>query len=189
MLLSGERVRLSVLTHQDAPVIAGWEDDTDFLRLVDASPARPRTAEEVIRWMDAFQKSTTDFAFGIRRQDTDSLIGWIALDEIIWAQQVGGLAIGIGRRDHWGQGYGKEALSLLLDFAFDELNLHRIQLTVFAYNQRAIRLYERLGFQHEGTYREFLHRGGQRHDMLLYGLLRHEWETASSPSSQRKDQS
>lgn len=184
MLLCGEHVRLTALTHQDAALIASWEDDTDFLRLVDASPARPRTAEEVIRWMDSFQKSSTDFAFGIRLLADDALIGWIALDEIIWSQQVGGLAVGIGRRDARGKGYGAEAMRLLLDFGFDELNLHRIQLTVFAYNQRAIRLYERLGFKHEGTYREFLQRGGQRHDMLLYGLLRHEWETASHTKGQ-----
>lgn len=179
MLLCGERVRLGVLTHEDAPVIAGWEDDTDFLRLVDASPARPRTVEEVIRWMDSLHKSSTDFVFGIRLLADDALIGWIALDGILWSQQVGGLAVGIGRRDARGKGYGAEALRLLLDFAFDELNLHRVQLTVFAYNQRAIRLYERLGFQHEGTYREFLQRGGQRHHMLLYGLLRHEWEATA----------
>ena len=68
------------------------------------------------------------------------------------------------------------ALRLLLRFAFDELNLYRVQLTVFSYNPRAIRLYEKLGFRHEGTFREFVQRDGARHDMLLYGLLRQEWE-------------
>ena len=61
-------------------------------------------------------------------------------------------------------------------FAFDELNLHRVQLTVFSYNERAIALYEKLGFQREGVYREHLQRDGRRYDMYLYGLLRHEWE-------------
>jgi RimJ/RimL family protein N-acetyltransferase len=66
-------------------------------------------------------------------------------------------------------------MTLALDFAFKELNLHRIQLTVYSYNPRAIRMYEKLGFQLEGTYREFLLRDGQHYDMLLYGLLSHEW--------------
>lgn len=57
-----------------------------------------------------------------------------------------------------------------------ELNLHRVCLTVFSYNQAARTLYERLGFQHEGLYREQTMRDGQRHDMLLYGLLRREWQ-------------
>ncbi|MCZ7546462.1 MAG: GNAT family N-acetyltransferase [Anaerolineae bacterium] len=74
-----------------------------------------------------------------------------------------------------GQGYGRAAIALALAFAFDELNLHRVQLTVFSYNTRAIALYEGLGFRREGVYREFLHRDGARHDMLLYGLLAREW--------------
>ncbi len=67
-------------------------------------------------------------------------------------------------------------MRLLLTFAFDELNLHRVQLTVFSYNRPAIALYEKLGFQREGTFREFLQRDGRRHDMFLYGLLRREWQ-------------
>ncbi len=76
---------------------------------------------------------------------------------------------------YWGQGYGYEAMVLALNFAFNELNLHRLQLTVYSYNERAIHLYERLGFQREGVYREFLLRDGQYHDMYQYGILSHEW--------------
>ncbi len=66
-------------------------------------------------------------------------------------------------------------MELILRFVFHELNLHRIQLTVFSYNERAVALYENLGFTREGVYREHLQRDGQRHDMYLYGLLRREW--------------
>jgi RimJ/RimL family protein N-acetyltransferase len=71
-------------------------------------------------------------------------------------------------------------MELLLDFAFNEINLHRVFLTVFSYNQRAIRLYEKLGFQREGIYREHLQRDGQRFDMLHYGILRREWAARRS---------
>ncbi|MDW2877477.1 MULTISPECIES: GNAT family N-acetyltransferase [Bacillaceae] len=56
------------------------------------------------------------------------------------------------------------------------MNLHRLQLTVFSYNSRAIRLYEKFGFKKEGAFREFMERNGQRYDMFLYGLLRREWQ-------------
>jgi RimJ/RimL family protein N-acetyltransferase len=88
------------------------------------------------------------------------------------------LGIGIGDREQWGKGYGREAMELVLRYGFHELNLHRIQLTVFEYNERAIALYEKLGFRREGVYREFMQRDGKRYDMLLYGLLRREWENA-----------
>jgi RimJ/RimL family protein N-acetyltransferase len=87
-----------------------------------------------------------------------------------------GFSIAIGDPANWGQGYGYEAAQLALAFAFDELNLHRVTTTVFSYNERSIALVEKLGFRTEGAFREFLHRDGRRHDMLLYGLLRPEWE-------------
>ncbi len=63
--------------------------------------------------------------------------------------------------------------------AFDELGLHRLTATVFSYNPRSIALLEKLGFRREGTFREFLLRDGERHDMLLYGLLRREWAAST----------
>jgi RimJ/RimL family protein N-acetyltransferase len=83
----------------------------------------------------------------------------------------------IGDPANRGQGYGYEATQLALAFAFHELNLHRVTLTVFDYNQPSIALAEKLGFRREGVFREFLQRDGQRHNMILFGLLRHEWET------------
>ena len=91
-----------------------------------------------------------------------------------------GVSIAIGEAKQWGKGYGYEAMQLVLRFAFDELNLHRVQLTVFCYNKRAIALYEKLGFQREGIHREHLQRDGRRYDMYLYGLLRSEWENRTS---------
>ncbi len=115
--------------------------------------------------------------FGVRLHAGDELIGVVELDGILWNQQSSWLSIGIGEAARRGQGYGAETLRLALDFAFRELNLHRVQLSVFSYNVAAIALYEKLSFTREGAYREFLQRDGQRYDMYLYGLLRREWET------------
>ena len=127
--------------------------------------------------MESQNKDPNTFLFGIRLIDSDELIGEIYLDEIEWSNQVAGLSIGIGDRSKWGKGYGYEASKLALGFAFRELGLYRIQLTVFDYNERAIALYEKVGFQREGTFREFGQRDGKRYDMYLYGLLRGEWES------------
>jgi RimJ/RimL family protein N-acetyltransferase len=179
-LLRGEKVWLTALDRNAVPIIARWEQDIEFLRLLDASPARPRTEDEIARWIDGEQRSSSNFLFAIRLLDTDELIGWVELDGVLWTHGVSSLGIAIGSRSSWGKGYGAEAMALVLDFAFRELNLHGIHITVFSYNQRAIKLYENLGFQREGVYREYLHRDGQRHDMLLYGILRREWESRLS---------
>jgi RimJ/RimL family protein N-acetyltransferase len=175
-LLRGERVRLTALNTDDLPTIARWEEHSEYQRNFDASPALPRSIGQLTRWLEDEQQLKNQFLFAIRLVEDNTLIGILDISGISWAHQVGWLAIGIGEAQHRGKGYGYEASRLALKFAFHEINLHRVQLSVFSYNPRAIALYEKLGFQREGVFREFLQRDGQRHDMILYGLLRHEWE-------------
>ena len=175
-LLRGSRVRLTALTQDDLPTVAEWHQNAEFLRLLDALPAYPKTETSLAQWLDDTDKATDTFLFAIRSLDSDTPIGYVELDGILWIHRVSGVSIAIGEAQHWGKGYGSEAMQLVLRFAFDELNLHRVQLTVFSYNERAIALYEKLGFQREGVYREHLQRDGRRYDMYLYGLLRSEWE-------------
>ncbi|MBD2119947.1 GNAT family N-acetyltransferase [Trichocoleus sp. FACHB-262] len=182
--LSGSRVRLTSWMPQDLPALAHWYQQSDFLRLLDAQPAYPYSEAFLGQWLEERQKSNHAFIFAVRAVSSnepavtapnDMLLGYVELDGILWNHQVSWISIAIGE-EHWGHGYGFEAMQLALTFAFEELNLHRIQLTVFSYNDRAIALYEKLGFQREGIYREFVHRSGDRHDMYLYGLLRPEWK-------------
>lgn len=83
--------------------------------------------------------------------------------------------IDIGEKEYWGQGYGKEALSILLNYAFQELNLHRVSLRVFSFNEKAIKLYKNLGFKEEGNSRQSLYRNGHWHDILHMGILKEEF--------------
>jgi RimJ/RimL family protein N-acetyltransferase len=179
-LLRDSRVRLTALTQNDLPTVAEWHQNSDFLRLFDALPAYPKTETALAQWLDDTDKATDAFLFAIRFLDSDGFIGYVELDGILWAHQVTGVSIAIGEAKHWGKGYGYEAMQLVLRFAFDELNLYRVQLTVFSYNERAIALYEKLGFQREGVYREHLQRDGRRYDMYLYGLLHSEWENRNA---------
>jgi RimJ/RimL family protein N-acetyltransferase len=74
------------------------------------------------------------------------------------------------------EGYGSEAMRLTLNYAFNELNLHRVGLDVLDYNARALHVYEKLGFVHEGAKRQFGRRDGRRYDLVLMGMLRDEWK-------------
>jgi RimJ/RimL family protein N-acetyltransferase len=176
----GTRVRLTGLTKEDLPQVARWFRDAGLLRLWNADAAKPVSEADLLKHLEEVDKKQNAFGFAIRPLEGDTLLGYVELDDILWSHQAGWLAIGIGDRANWGQGYGHEAMTLVLDFAFRELNLHRVQLTVFEYNERAIALYEKLGFRREGVFREMLHRDGRRYDMYLYGLLRREWEAGSA---------
>jgi RimJ/RimL family protein N-acetyltransferase len=174
-LFEGLKTRLVPLTPADAGTMARWQTDSDYLRLVDAEIAFPRSDQQIADYIHERRRSKENYLFGIRALASDELIGFVELGDILWNHRTGWLAIGIGERSYRGLGYGYDAMRLALDFAFRELNLHRVQLTVFGYNEPAIALYEKLGFQREGVYREALNRDGQRWDMYLYGILAREW--------------
>lgn len=174
-LFYGERVRLTALRSDDSHTMARWYEDGEFARLFDANPAVPKSETTLSRWMDTSERDKDTFALAIRLLYSDEMIGYVDIDGIQWTNGCGWLAIGIGSPTNRGKGYGTEAMQLALRFAFHELNLHRLQLSVFGYNEPAIRLYERLGFKREGAFREFILRDGKRYDMILYGMLAREW--------------
>ncbi|MBN1877925.1 MAG: GNAT family N-acetyltransferase [Anaerolineae bacterium] len=175
-ILKGSQIRLTALNEDDLSVVAHWYENAEFMRCFDALPCYPKTKATLGEWLKELQKASDAYVFAIRRQLNNILIGYIELEGILWTHRTGWLSIAIGEPGNWGQGFGTEALSLALNFAFNELNLYRIQATVFSYNERSDALFQKLGFQREGTFREFIQRDGQRYDMMLYGLLCHEYQ-------------
>jgi len=176
-ILRGAKVRLTALNKEDASVMVRWSEDAEYLRLQDTNLALPRTEAQLAADIEKQNEASDIIVFAVRVVETDDLIGFVGFWEIEWANRAAWLGIGIGDRAYWSHGYGTGAMELALKYAFDEMNLHRVQLTVLDYNERAIALYEKLGFRREGTYREFGLREGERYDMYLYGLLRPEWES------------
>lgn len=184
-LFQGKLARLSQENPQImAEAFTRWNQDSEYYRLLDSETAWLWSANKIKEW---FEKETdtgmpTKIFFSIRTvsassvQGEDKLIGFIAFEDIAWSNRDAYVAIGIGERDFWGKGYGTDAMRLMLRYGFDELNLHRISLTVYEYNPRGIRCYEKCGFKHEGRIREFILRDGRRWDMLHMGILRDEWK-------------
>lgn len=175
-ILQGKLVHLTALAKDDLNTFTSWYEDAGFSRLLDAVPAAPKSKEQWEKWLEETEEDKDSYIFAIRLNQGNDLVGYLELDGILWNQRNCWMGIGLGQRENWGKGFGREAMELALKFAFHELNLHRVQLSVFSYNQRATTLYQKLGFTREGVFREFLERDGQRFDMILFGLLRSEWE-------------
>jgi RimJ/RimL family protein N-acetyltransferase len=174
-LLQGEKVRLTGFRAADIEVMTRWYQDDTFIRLLQSAPSAPVTEHEWKQFYDDLPKLKDEFHFAVRPLDGEELLGWIGLDGVMWNHRTAWLVIGFGEAKNREQGYGYDALSLLLRFAFHEMNLHRVTLTVFEYNKRAIRLYEKVGFVYEGTRREALLRDDQVFDLYYYGILASEW--------------
>jgi RimJ/RimL family protein N-acetyltransferase len=179
-LFRAEHIRLTALTPDGLPTMAHWYEDPEFLRLYDSRPAYPKTEAELGKWLEEVAQDKNTFVFAVRPLDSDELLGYLELDGVDWQHGVCGMGLGFGEETNRGRGYGYEATQLGLRYAFHELNLHRVQVTVFSYNHRSLALVDKVGFRREGVFRERLQRDGKRHDMFLYGMLRHEWEALAS---------
>jgi RimJ/RimL family protein N-acetyltransferase len=177
-IFRGELVRLTSEDPETAgKAFSGWTRDAEYTRLLDNDPARIWSAKRVQSGIEKdLEKDAPDFFFFvIRTLVEERLIGFLALFELSWAHGDTWVGIGLGERDFWGKGYGTDAMRVALRYTFTELNLRRVTLGVFAYNPRALKSYEKAGFKVEGRLRRYIAREGQRHDMIIMGVLREEW--------------
>ena len=119
--------------------------------------------------------SSTDDSFAIHIKDDDVPIGVISLMNMSAANESAELSVIVGQRDDRHRGYGTEAIDRLLRYAFEELGLNRIGLSVFMFNEEAISTYEKLGFAEEGRFRQAIKRDSGFHDAILMSILKSEW--------------
>lgn len=177
-ILKGELVRLSAIDPEEmSGALARWRRDSEFNRLLNMGVIHLDSAKAIRQWIekDMENEGSREYFFAMRSLADDQLIGGLGLDVVAWAFRDAFVAIFIGEREYWGKGYGTDAMNVLLEYAFLELNLRRVSLGVFEYNPRAIRSYEKVGFRNEGRQRSFLNREGRRWSMFLMGILRNEW--------------
>jgi RimJ/RimL family protein N-acetyltransferase len=174
----GELVRLAAIEPEaDAEVFAEWFDDPMATRLAGFRPVWPMNRasaqERLEEWVKA---SPGTINFAARTIADNRLVGGIGLMDINGADGHAQLGLSIYKQDDWGHGYGREMIVLALRYAFNELNLYRVWLTTPGFNERAMKLYEKLGFRHEGRGREHILLDGTRWDVIYMGMLRDEFE-------------
>lgn len=177
-IYKGTLVQLSAVDPQEfSRAFTGWRRDSEFMRLMDAGTVKLGSQKDSQNWVekDLDEQKSNQHWFTIRTLADDKLIGDIGLYVANWPGRDAFVGLGIGERDFWGRGYGTDAMNLILRYAFMEVNLKRVSLTVFEYNPHAIRSYKKAGFQHEGRMRQFLNKEGRRWDMFFMGILRADW--------------
>ena len=174
----GTLVRLSAADPEElGKTVAVWSRDTEFMRLFSSGPSRLHSSRAGVEFYKGEVKpdSPMRYYFSIRALEDDRLLGETDLELENPASRNAFVGIGIYQREDWGKGYGTDAMQLMLRYAFVELNLRRVSLTVFEYNPRAIRSYEKCGFKVEGRSRGTLLKDGKRWDMVFMGILCEEW--------------
>ncbi len=171
----GDRVVLRRHRAENLKAFMRWYSDPEIARLTRYQQG-PLSPDEIQRFFHGRIMGADFLAMGIHVRDTDRLIGSCAFSQLDGDNGSTLYHITIGERDSWGQGFGSEATELMVDHAFTQLALHRVALTVFQFNARAIRAYEKCGFKIEGRARDAIYRDGRFWDEIHMSILADEWE-------------
>ena len=160
-----------------------WFNDQEVTRYM-TNGAFPNSVEGITRFYEHVVNSPNDAVFAIVDRSSNAHVGNIGIHRIDWINRVGEYGTVIGEKSAWGKGFGTEATELILAHAFCRLNLHKVFLGVHAEHAAAIRLYEKVGFVHEGRMRQEVYRDGRYYDKVLMGILQEEFLSRRARGSQ-----
>jgi len=148
----------------------GWVNDIKVTQNM-VTGAFPNNMEKLEAYYHSMTTSSSHVILAIADKKTNKHIGNIALNGINWIDRIANLGIMIGDKSYWGKGYGTEATKLMVSYAFNRLNLHKLWLGVYAGHKAAIRIYEKAGFVEEGCLKQEFYRNGKYHDTTIMGLI------------------
>lgn len=178
-MLIGKNIRLREVRKEDVEKINEIGNEHEVLiNLTTRIPApTPLGMEE--NWYEEYVKDHSGdfYQFVIEKMD-GTIIGKCGTGDIDWKNACTTVWIFIGKAENRGQGFGAEALSLLVDFIFTEMNMNRVQLLVFAFNERAVASYKKIGFELEGCYKQELFRCGKYNDVYHMSILKRNYDAA-----------
>jgi len=176
-MILGERVRLRAMEREDLPRFVLWLNDPEVRQgILIAIPLSMSQEEQWFSHMLERPSEEQPLVIEIKTPEGWKAIGNISFHTVDWRERSTEVGIVIGEKSFWNQGYGRDAMQLMLRHGFNNLNLNRIFLRVYASNPRAIRSYEKAGFVHEGRLRQAHFQDGQYVDVLIMSVVRSEWQ-------------
>lgn len=169
-MLKGNRLTLRAIERDDLPRYVAWINDLEITHHLKTYP--PMNLEDETDWYEHQRKDTSSLHLAIVITETELHIGSVSLMKIDQRNQNAELGIMIGDKNQWNQGYGREAIELMVNYGFSALNLHRIYLRVDASHTGGIRCYQSCGFVEEGRLRDAVFHHGYFEDQLMMSVLR-----------------
>jgi RimJ/RimL family protein N-acetyltransferase len=175
--MTGKKCYLSPIDMNDVEKYTEWLNDLEITKYLTLYPYIISFENEK-EFLDKLSKGHN---YSIIDNNTNELIGNCGFGDIDHINQTAEAGIFIGNNKYLNNGYGTEALSLLLDYGFKALNFHNIFLRIFSFNERAKKCYEKIGFKIIGKKREALLRGKERHDIILMDILYNDFYEKYNP--------
>ncbi len=170
-MIAGEHVILRAFERDDAERCYRWMNDPNIVRTLKAR--YPIAFQNEAEWLErAIHGNANERHFAVERRDDRNHIGNASLHDIDWVSRAAWFGLFIGEPSAWNRGFGSDAIASLVRFAFEEMNLRKLRINVFDYNDRAKHVLEARGFTHEGRLRDDFFRDGAYHDIVIYSIFR-----------------
>ncbi|ARC85865.1 acetyltransferase family protein [Clostridium argentinense CDC 2741] len=179
--LYGKNIMLREYKREDLPCIRKWVNDHEIIDMLSDIFLSPHTLNFTENYLNSILENTSSNTanFIIALKETEEYIGQIDLLKIDWKNRIANMGIVIGRTDFLSRGYGYEAIKLLQNYAFNRLNLNKLELSVHDYNIRAYKCYLKCGFKEEGRRRQAFYINGKYTDYIIMGILKDEFDMDS----------
>ena len=171
--LIGRRVCLRALRRGDLVHLRKWLEDAEIRGLIGEVAAMSKADSE--KFLEKVRADTQRAWFMVVVKENNKVIGEAGLLRMDRAWRTTDISVIIWEREEWGKGYGTEAVLLLLDHAFRQLDFHRAAIGVVGFNERALRFWEKVGFRKEGVQRDGYYYDGKYHDFVLMSILDDEF--------------
>lgn len=183
---TGSRVYLRAVEEGDLPRLTAWMNDSEVTQYLTVST--PLSTADERRWYERLSEKPNDVIFAIVLKDSDELIGTMGLHKIDWINGTATTGSVIGRKDLWGNGYGTEAKMLVLDYAFNTLNLRKICSEVYDFNTRSAAALAKCGYKQDGGPRKaHVYRNGRYADLHVFAVFKEDfipiWESFSEKTA------
>lgn len=170
-MIAGEHVILRAFEREDAERCYRWMNDPNIVRTLRSR--YPMTFSNEVEWLErAMQPGTGERHFAIERKDDRAHIGNASIEEIDWVSRTAWFGLFIGEPAAWNRGFGSDAIHTLVRFAFDDMNLQKLRINVFDYNERAKHVLQSRGFVQEGKLVRDFYREETWHDIVILSIFR-----------------
>jgi len=169
-------IYLREISADDLQIINQWRNDKGLIDLL-GSPFRYINHETDKQWFESYLANrNTNVRCAIVEKESNTIIGLVNLTNIDWSCRGAEFSIMIGNSNYYSKGLGKMATIEMLKHGFNNLNLHRIYLTVLTYNDIALKLYKSIGFVQEGIIRDAVFKQGKYQDAYMMSILEDEFK-------------
>jgi RimJ/RimL family protein N-acetyltransferase len=173
-MYEGKLIRLRAMRAEDAEFYVRWMNNTDMAERIMAG-AMPLTLEQEREWIQKNAGRQDDHCHFAVETLEGELLGSCSYHQLDWKNRKCLVGWFIGDPEMRGKGYGTDMIETILKVCFEVLGLRKVRLEVHGFNVEAIRLYERLGFTLEGTFRKEVFAIGRWWDERRYGMFKTEW--------------